>query len=65
MTTKEKAQRLIVIARELAIDILGVAYPDFSERHSLTHLACSMYRIRYGKRPTQAVIDYALYKIAW
>lgn len=58
---KEKAKKLITIAKELA----GNTYPDLQERHRLTHLACSVYRNRYGKKPTQSVIDYALYKLTW
>ena len=58
---KQKAQNIIAIAREMA----DSNYPDFNERHRLTYLACSVYRARYGKRPSQAVIDYAIYKIAW
>lgn len=58
---KEKAQALLAIAKELA----ETPAPEFRERHRLIHWACATYRVRYGKRATPAVIEYALYKLTW
>ena len=60
----EKALNLIAIAKDLAAKN-GETLEHFPDRHRYAHLACSVYRNRFGKIPTRAVIDCALYRIAW
>lgn len=56
MTKAEKINALITIAKELAVNL--PAGTDLQRR--AIHLACNMYRNRFGKLPTQTIIDAAI-----
>lgn len=56
MTKTEKIAALIELAKTVAKDLpQGL---DLQRR--AIYLACSLYRVRYGNRPTQVIIDAAL-----
>ena len=54
-TTQEKVNALLTIALELAPEL--PAGDDL--KHRAVYLACSVYRNRYGSRPSQRIIDLA------
>lgn len=56
MTKQEKINALITIAKELSTNL--PSGPDFQRR--AIHLACSVYRNRFGKIPSQGIIDAAI-----
>lgn len=55
MNTETQVRNLLNIAIELAKDL--PAGDDL--KHRAIHLACSVYRNRYGKKPIQRIIDLA------
>lgn len=55
MTTQEKVNALLTLALEVAPTL--PAGDDL--KHRAIHLACSLYRNRYGVKPSQRIIDLA------
>lgn len=58
MNKQQKIETLITIAKTLAPTLPS---GDDLQRRAI-YLACSMYRARHGKRPTQTIIDAAIQK---
>ena len=56
MSKAEKIAILITIAKEVSTHLPGG--PDLQRR--AIHLACSVYRNRFGKIPSQGIIDAAI-----
>ena len=64
MTITDKKQALFQIARALATAELN-EIPSVHDRSRYTYAAVATYRSRYGKRPTQAVIDAVRFDFIW
>lgn len=64
MTTKDKKQALFAIARSLATAELN-EIPSVHDRSRYTYAAVATYRSKYGKRPSQAIIDAVRFDFIW
>jgi len=62
MSRKEQIAALF----ELAKDIAGLdECPEIHDRSRYTYLAVLRYRSKYGKRPSQSVIDAVRFMVVW
>lgn len=64
MSKREQKQALFEIARSIAIGEQN-EIPSVHERSRYTYAAVATYRSKYGKRPSQAIIDAVRFDFIW